>query len=78
MKILEKIQKLPLGIRKIILWLVLIIVGIFLVWIWLKIFTKDFKNFQKEGLMEKLKTPSLKEKIEKDVSKIEIPGIPKF
>jgi len=76
MEIFKKIQELPLGIRKILLWSLLIVISIILILVWTKIFTKKFKNFQSGGLMEELKIPYLKEKLEKDINKVEIPQIP--
>jgi len=77
MDFLGKIQSFPLKIRKIILWLVIIILGIGLVWLWTKISVKKFQGFNKEDIIKGLDIPSLKEKIKKnppEFPKLEIPG----
>jgi hypothetical protein len=75
MNILDKIQRLPVFERKIILWTVMIIAAIFLFFFWTKIFNKNLQNLNKTDFSNELKIPPLKEKLEKDLPKIEIPSI---
>jgi len=75
MSLSGKIQKLPLRIRKIILFTVVIIIGIVLVWAWTESFNRSFRGFQKEEMMKEFKIPSLKEKIKEDFPRLEIPEI---
>ncbi|MCX6764682.1 MAG: hypothetical protein NTU58_03235 [Candidatus Nealsonbacteria bacterium] len=74
MNILEKIQKLPVIGRKIMLWTLMIIVSIFLVWLWSKSFNKSLQGVKKEGLLDEFKISDFKEKLEKDLPKVEIPS----
>ena len=74
MKILEKIQKLPVILRKIMLWTLMIIAAIFLVWLWSKSFNKNLQSFKKEGLSDEFKIPDLRETLEKKLPKLEIPS----
>jgi len=74
MNILEKIQKLSEPKKKIILWTLMIIIAVFLVWLWSKNLSKNFQGFKNTGLSDEFKIPSLKEKLEKDLPKIEIPS----
>ena len=71
MNFLEKIQNLPLATRKIILWFLIIIIGILILWFWMKIFSKSLNNLQNSNLMEELKLPELQEKIKKNMPKME-------
>lgn len=73
MDFLKKLQNLPLKIKKIILWLIVISLGISLVWFWTKSFNKRLKGFPKENFIEELKIPFLKEKIKEDIPKLELP-----
>jgi len=72
---LEKIQKLPLEIRKIILWSVIIILGIMLVWAWTKNFSKRLQDFQIKETKEQLKFPDLRKEIEKGLPNLEVPEL---
>lgn len=74
MNILEKIQKLPVFQKKIILWTIMIFFAIFFIWLWSKSFSKNWQVFKSSGLSEEFKIPDLKQKIEKDLPKIEIPS----
>jgi hypothetical protein len=74
MNLLEKIQKLPLIQKKIILWTIMVIVAIFLFFIWTKILNKNLQNLKKTDFSNQFKIPDLKEKLEKDLPKIEIPS----
>lgn len=72
MSFLEKIQKLPERKRKIILWLIVIIIGLPLFVFWAKNLQQKLKSFEKEKLEEEFQLPSLQEKL-KEIPKIEIP-----
>ena len=74
MNILDKIQKLSLGTRKIILLILVILAASVLFWFWVKNFNKQTRNFKKEDLLEQFKIPSLQEKINEEMPKIEIPS----
>jgi hypothetical protein len=74
MNILEKIQKLPVILRKIILWTSMIIVAIFLIWLWSKSFNKNLQGLKNGGLSDEFKIPDLREKLEKNLPKVEIPS----
>jgi len=74
MDLLKKIRNQPENIRKIILWVIIIIVGLGLAIFWVKNFQKRLKSFQKEELKEKLQLPSLQEKL-RGIPKIEIPEV---
>lgn len=74
MKFLEKIQNLPERKRKIILWLIIIIIGLALFVFWAKNFQRKLKSFEKEKFKEELQLPSFQEKL-KEIPKIEIPKI---
>jgi|GEM_PF-5439460 len=75
-KILEKIQKSPLILRKVILLVIIIIIGIFMVFIWSKIFLKTFENLSRKELFEGIEVPSIKEKLKESMPEIVIPQIP--
>ncbi len=65
MKFSEKIQKTPLGVRKIILWVIVVFLGILLIYFWTKISIQRFHQVWKpEELSREMKIPSLKEKIQ--------------
>ena len=70
----KKIQKLPLKVRKIILFTAVAIIGIVLVWVWAKSLSGGLKGFQGKKLMEEFRIPSLQEKLKRDLPKLEIPG----
>jgi len=72
MNILYKLQNLSEGKRKIILWLVVIIIGASLLTWYSKNIQQKFKNFQIEKFKEKFKLPSFQEEI-KEFPKIEFP-----
>ncbi len=70
MTFLKKIQNLPEGKRRIILWSIVIIVGFFIFALWIKNTQGKLKSFQGGGL----NLPSLKEEL-KGMPKIEMPEI---
>lgn len=59
---IKKVQELPEGKRKIILWSVLVALGLVLVFLWIWNIKTHFKGFQKEKFIEDLGVPSLQEK----------------
>ena len=70
--LITKIQSLSESTRKIILWLVMIIIGLGLFTFYIKNIQKRLKNFEPEKTKEELKLPSLKKELE-SLPKIEIP-----
>jgi len=71
MKFSEKVKNIPLSIRKVILWMVVILLAIVLIYFWTKISLQRFHQAWKpEELEQDLKIPSLKKKIRE--------GIPEF
>ena len=67
-----KIQSLSESTRKIILWLVMIIIGLGLFTFYIKNIQKKFKSFEPEKFKEELKLPSFEKELE-SLPKIEIP-----
>ena len=59
MRFLRKLQGLSLGTRKIILWLIVVIIGVSLFFLWLKNIQKELGNFQSQGLIEELSLPKI-------------------
>ena len=70
---LKRIQNLPERKRKIIFWLILIVVGLGLGFFWIKNFQKALKGFQKEEFIKELKLPKFEEEELKSLPQIEIP-----
>jgi uncharacterized protein HemX len=74
MNFLEKLQSLPEKTRKIILWLIVIVIGLgLLVW-WIKNFQERLKTFKMEEVKKELNLPPFEEKL-KELPKIEVPEI---
>jgi hypothetical protein len=75
--LITKIQSLSESKRKIILWLVMIIISLGLFTFYIKSIQKRLKSFEfgPERLKEELKLPSLKKEFE-SLPKIEIPRMP--
>ena len=71
MNILHKIRSQPLYIRKIILWVVVMIVGLGLATLYIKNFQQKLKSFKMDKFKEELKLPEFKEEL--SIPKIEIP-----
>jgi len=69
---ITKIQSLSESTRKIILWLVMIIIGLGLFTFYIKNIQKKFKSFEPEKFKEELKLPSFEKELE-SLQKIEIP-----
>lgn len=63
MNFLHKLQNLPEQKRRIILWLVLIIVGLGLLNWWVKNFQGKLKSFEMEEFKKELELPSLEEEL---------------
>ncbi len=63
MNILQKIQGLSDPKKKIIFWLILIIVGFLLLFLWGKSLSKKIQNLHGQDFLEGLKFPKLQEKI---------------
>lgn len=74
MQFLEKLQKQPKHIRKIILWTVVVIIGLALVFWWVKSIQRSVRGFQEQEFIEKLNLPSFGKGL-KEFPKIEIPEI---
>jgi len=72
MEFFKKIQNLPEGKRKVIFWLVVIIIGISLFLGWVKSLEMKIKSFRTEKIKEELKMPQLEEEL-KELQKPEIP-----
>lgn len=65
---LKKLQNQPIYIRKIILWLIVIILALFLFFWWVNSVKKGLKSFQEK----KLEFPPFSEKL-REIPKLEIP-----
>ena len=74
MSILNKIQNLPESKRKIILWIIVVIIGIGLLSWYAKNFQQRLKSFQTEEFRKQLQLPSLEKEL-KGFPKIEMPKI---
>ncbi len=75
MKFLEKLQKQPEYVRKLILWTIIVIVGIGLAIFWIWSSHRRIEGFSKEKFIEEFNLPFLKSKIDK-LPKIEISPAP--
>ena len=60
MKFLSKIQNLPEGKKKIILWLAVIIIGLLLLALYIKDIQKRIKSLRVEKIKEELQPPEFK------------------
>jgi len=69
---LKRIQNLPLVKRKIIFWLVMIILGLIFIFLWIWNIRKTIKAYPKEKFLENVKFPKIEEELKK-LPKIEIP-----
>jgi len=73
MNILRALQQQPRQVRKIILWLTVILVGIAFVVLWINSLKKKIERLKKEDLLPKgLNLPSL---IKEDISQLKLPEI---
>ena len=59
MNLLDKLRKQPIYIRKIILWITIIILGIILGYLWIYSSYKNIENFKKQNIMENIELPEL-------------------
>ena len=59
MEVLEKIRNLPELRKKVILWIIVVMVGGILGYIWLDDLQEKIKNFEIEKFQEELKLPEL-------------------
>jgi len=59
MEVLEKIRNLPELRKKVILWIIVVMVGGILGYIWLDDLQEKIKNFEIEKFQEELKLPNL-------------------
>jgi len=65
MEFLKKVQNLPLKQRKIILWIIVVILGLALCVLWLKITKERIKSFGKGDIMKEFNLPDFnKESLE--------------
>ena len=72
MNIFEKIRALSETKRKIILWTIIVIIGLSLLFFWVKNFQKKMKEFKKEEFLEDITPPPLKESIQ-DIPRVDFP-----
>jgi len=73
MSFLEKIRQKPVWVRKLIVWIVVITLGLGLVVWWLINISKSINSFRIEDLTKKIDIPSFEEKIKELESKSNIP-----
>lgn len=74
MKFLKKLQNKPENIRKIILWVAIIIIGLALIFLWVINVKRNIQKFQKEDFIKNFNLSEFEEKM-KDLPKIEMPEI---
>ena len=73
MNILKKVQAQSLRTRKIILWLIVIILGVTLLIFWAKNFSQRLRNLDKAKFFQEIQMPSFGEEL-KGIEKPEIEG----
>ena len=71
MKFLKNLQKLELRKRKIIYWILVILVSVLLFFVWLRLTIPRFRDIGKDNFFDSVKEPPEIEMLE-----IEIPSIP--
>lgn len=74
MDFLKKIQNQPEHIRKIIFWIIIIVISSGLMFWWIKNFQKRLESFKKEEVIEQFKIPSFEKEL-KSIPKIDIEEI---
>jgi len=74
MKFVERLQNLPEEKRKIIFWLIVIIIGLGLLFWWGRITKIRIKSFEPEKFGEELRLPQFEEELE-ELQKLETPEI---
>ena len=57
MNLLEKIKNLPVYVRKIILWAIIVLIGVLLLFWWIKNFQQNLRSLKKEELKIKFQLP---------------------
>jgi Na+/melibiose symporter-like transporter len=72
--ILGKFQNLPESKRKIIFWVIIVVVGLGLLFWWVKITQMRLKSFKTEKIREELRLPKFEEEL-KGLQKFETPEI---
>ena len=72
MDFLDKLRKQPENVRKIILWVTVIIVGLILLTLWIINISQKIKKIEKEKVMEELNLPALKGSLQ-ELPQIELP-----
>jgi len=71
---LEKIRKQPENTKKLILWLIVIIIGIVLLFWWLRSIYYKISNFPKGEFIEQLNVPSFEE----EMNNFSLPELPEI
>lgn len=74
MRFLERLQKLPEGQRKIILWSAVILIGILFFAFYIKNVQRALGNLAGEKIREQLRIPEFQEKI-KEIPEVKIPEL---
>ena len=74
MNFLQKLQNLPEFKRKIIFWVIIVIVGLGLLFWWAQTTQMRLKSFKLEKLKEELRLPNFEEEL-KELQKSETPEI---
>jgi len=69
---LKRIQNLPLLKKKVIFWIIIIILGLILLFLWIINIRQTIKAYPKEKFLEQIKPPKIGEELEK-LPKFEIP-----
>jgi cell division protein FtsN len=77
MNILKKIQEQPKGVRKVIFWTIIIILGIFFLFAWVENIKVRVEQAKQERVLEKLKPPEFEENL-RPIPKIEVPKFPEL
>jgi len=67
---LKKIQELPPKTKIVIIFVIVIVLGIFLGRIWIERSIDKMKNIDTEGTREEFKIPSLKKRLEESIPKM--------
>lgn len=74
---LKKIQNQPERIRKVIFWVIIIVLGFAFLFAWVQSLKQRLGAVREEGFWEPLKPPQLEEQF-KNLPKIEIPELPEL
>ena len=65
MSFLDKLRNQPESTRKLILWVVVVIIGLGLTIWWINSSYRKIKEFPKEGIIDKMSLPAFEEKLPK-------------